>query len=100
MTFEKGNGITAHFDFIHYYEDIPDGVDFKVEEETNGYVLRAFGYGQLSYEAGPGAYGSGALRVYRSELTLEQDARFRKGLGYVVTWGGKVRSSGLRPEGK
>lgn len=97
MTFDQGNGIVAHFDFQFYYDDIPDGVDFKVEEFGSGYRLTAFGYGVLGQKD---SYGSGALYVYRSDLTPEQDASFREGLGYIVSWGGKVRTQERTPDGR
>ncbi len=70
MFFEEGNGITVHFDFQFYYENIPHDVDFSVKKWGEGYRLKGRGYGLES------DYGSGALTTYIHEMTDEQKRLF------------------------
>lgn len=56
VTFSKGNGIRAYFDFQYYYEEIPAGT-YGMDIDERGMRLIKPGHGALN------SYGNGSLYV-------------------------------------
>jgi hypothetical protein len=83
MRFRRDNRILYGQDH-QIYIGIPSGVDFRVvRNESRGYTLSAFGYGQLDpWEEG--SYGNGSLYVWNSSLNWSQRRRFEAATKAIV----------------
>jgi len=74
MKLRKGNKIPYMQDHS-FYNGIPSGIDFSVTRASNGYDLRAIGYGVID---DANHYGNGAIYVWKSDLTEAQKKAFKK----------------------
>jgi len=80
MRFKPDNKIPAYFDFVWYYDSIPDGVDFNVTMSDELISLSACGFGCLERHTSD-CYKNGHLTVQVKDVPRALLRKIKKEAG-------------------